>query len=166
MTPTPPANLQHKRRFNPSAALLALWVITGGAAFVFTLFDTQQAYKWSALALMGSGLFILALWFSIQGDIVRHYQPHLPSEEWTMKTGSGLLLGGLAGAAIGFGGVAASFSLTPGVVSYESERILLLASVGAGLLAGSGVLGWQQVRALGPYCQNVDGAIGWAAVTA
>src|SRR5437867_8497945 len=98
MTPTPQTNLQHKRRFNLSAALLALWVITGGAAFAFSLFDTLQGHRWSAWALMGSGFFVLALWFSLQGGIVHHYVPQLPPGEWSMQTGTGLLLGGLVGA--------------------------------------------------------------------
>jgi hypothetical protein len=141
-----------------SLVLLALWAVCAEAAFVASLVDVLQ--PWSILPLMGSMLFLLALWFSLQWDLVRHYVPALPVNTWTTHSVIGFVLGVCVGWTIGVAGAEIAITLSSNVVSYEVSNWLILLAAGAGLVVGFGILGWRQAKALAPYV-----SAGWWIVT-
>lgn len=146
-----------------SPVLLALWAASAGTAFALSLVDT--GHSWSTLALMGSGLFLLFLWFSLQWDLTCHYVPEMPPGTWSEHSVTGFGLGVIA-AALGFGfaAVITPIGISAGIISFDSYFWLMLLAGGAGLLLGFGILGWRQAHVLAPYDRGAWWWIGAMAV--
>lgn len=152
--PVPPS--RQRQLSAGSAVLLAFWTVSAGAAFALSMIDTWRV--WSGLFLAGSMLFTLALCFSLQWDLVRHYAPQVGAEKWTFHSVSGLVLGVVAGAIVGNGGVAAVFWLSGAIGSYQMSGFLLPAAVASAVLLGFAILGTGQALVLKPH---IRGAWWW-----
>lgn len=141
------------QRSAQSVVLLALWTLFVGAAFIGTLFNMRES--WSLLFLFGSVLFLAALWFSLQWDLLQHYLPQVPVDIWTLQSISGFALGVVVGGFVGVCGAISALQVPRSIGSFELSGSLMLGAAGVGLLVGFVMLGWRQTAVLNPYIEGV-----------
>jgi hypothetical protein len=146
--------------------LLVLWAATGYGTLASELFDLDPVAL--ALTLIPNGIFFLALWFSLQWDIVHHFVPNLAASSWANNSFNGLMLGGIAGVGTGIGGIMLTSSLITLRLTIDADYFpflpwILIAFAIAGVLIGFATFGWFQAREMR---YDMEKSWWWVAVTA
>lgn len=149
-----------KARLPQTIVLLVLWVVTSFGVLASELFESDAAL---ALTLIPNGIFFLALWFSIQWDIVHRVAPTLPASSWSNNSLSGFMLGGILGPVVGLCGPTLTLRLLADPGYYGFFTWVVFGWLTAGVLTSFAALGLLQAIALNPY---IKGGWWWVVVTA
>lgn len=153
--PTPLAPLSRHR--STSIILLTLWLLDFLPVLLFLHFDRLNFLNLDVLfglAYVASPAILIALWFSLQYDILIYYLPTIPRDEWTSRTFLGTFLGTILGMLIGVLSLAIGISIALKSFEMSSPLPLPIAAI-LGAASGFAVLGSHQAHVLRPFLPRV-----------
>lgn len=155
---SPFVHRSNKQSARSSVLLLFLWSATTIVAILSPIFggapESDLRILTSNVSMIGwliSFVYFLALWFSLQWDLVRRYVPQVSPSGWAGRSVAGLFIGVITGLFVGGGGFQVAVILLLSNPSIDLWWLSIIVPSVAGLLLGFGLLGWMQALELYPH---------------